>query len=287
MARSRRGGARAADGRLHVAQATLEGLLDATARAVSRHQAPVVGHLFSILPKIGLDESSVDDGSLEHLAAACVAVDAAVEVNEKWSTPSAATVGRLAALGVRLEAGSDAHRASDVGRYRYVADVARGRGGQGARVTTLVQTYAALSTAGTVGMWILTALVMLGAVPLLVSTYQSLLIGLHRFRNHYAAATPYLPRVAILVPAWNEAAVIGRSVDRLMSLDYPPEALRVYVVDDASTDDTPDVCSGEGSASTPTGSFHLRREKGGEGKAHTLNHGLALIMAERRGWRRC
>ena len=112
-------------------QATLEGLLDATARAVSRHQAPVVGHLFSILPKIGLDESSVDDGSLEHLAAACVAVDAAVEVNEKWSTPSAATVARLAALGVRLEAGSDAHRASDVGRYRYVADVARGRGGPG------------------------------------------------------------------------------------------------------------------------------------------------------------
>ena len=28
--------------------------------------------------------------------------------------------------------------------------------------------------------------------------------------------------------------------------------------------------------------FHLRREQGGEGKAHTLNHGLRTIRAE--GW---
>jgi cellulose synthase/poly-beta-1,6-N-acetylglucosamine synthase-like glycosyltransferase len=136
-----------------------------------------------------------------------------------------------------------------------------------------------LSATGTAGIWALTFLVMLGAVPLLVSTYQSLLIGLHRFRNHYAAATPYLPRVAILVPAWNEAAVIGRSVDRLMSLDYPPDRLRVYVVDDASTDRTPEVLQ-EKEVEYDHRVIHLRRAKGGEGKAHTLNHGLALIMAE-------
>jgi putative hydrolase len=111
------------------AAATLEQLVEATARAVSGYQAPVVGHLFSILPKIGVDEALVSDGSLEQLAEACRAVDAAVEVNEKWSTPSFATVERLVALGVRLEAGSDAHRAEDVGRYRYVADVAHGRPG--------------------------------------------------------------------------------------------------------------------------------------------------------------
>ncbi len=66
----------------------------------------------------------MNDASLEALAEACRGVDAAVEVNEKWACPSVASVDRLEALGVRLLAGSDAHRAADVGRYSYVAAVA-------------------------------------------------------------------------------------------------------------------------------------------------------------------
>ena len=46
------------------------------------------------------------------------------------------------------------------------------------------------------------------------------------------------------------------------------------MVDDASTDDTPQVIQAK-AAEYPGSVFHLRREKGGEGKAHTLNHGLA------------
>ena len=69
--------------------------------------------------------------------------------------------------------------------------------------------------------WLLVALVMLGAVPLLVANYQFLLVGLHFRRLHYGRCRPYFPRTAILIPAWNEAAVIGTSIDRLMQLDYP------------------------------------------------------------------
>ena len=43
----------------------------------------------------------------------------------------------------------------------------------------------------------------------------------------------------MLVPAWNEVAVLRFSVDRMMELDYPPDRLRLVVVDDASTDDDP------------------------------------------------
>ena len=89
------------------------------------------------------------------------------------------------------------------------------------------------------------------------------------------------PNVAVVVPAWNEAAVIGRTIDTLLALDYPPERLRVYVVDDASTDETPDVVLAKADEH-PGRVFHLRRAKGGEGKAHTLNHGLREIRAE--GW---
>ena len=131
----------------------------------------------------------------------------------------------------------------------------------------------------TVGKWLLVVFVMAGAVPLIAAAYQFLLVAFHFRRNHYPQCAPYFPRTAILVPAWNEAMVIGASIDRLMQLNFPPEALRVYVVDDASTDDTPDVILAK-AAEHPGQVFHLRRAKGGEGKAHTLNHGLRIILSD-------
>jgi cellulose synthase/poly-beta-1,6-N-acetylglucosamine synthase-like glycosyltransferase len=127
--------------------------------------------------------------------------------------------------------------------------------------------------------WALAALVIVGAVPLLVASYQFLLIGLHFRRVHYDRCAPVFPRTAILIPAWNEAAVIASSVDRLMRLEYPPERLRVFVIDDASTDETPAVARAK-AAEYPGRVFHLRREVGGQGKAHTLNHGLADVLAD-------
>jgi cellulose synthase/poly-beta-1,6-N-acetylglucosamine synthase-like glycosyltransferase len=125
--------------------------------------------------------------------------------------------------------------------------------------------------------WVLVALVLVGAVPLVLANYQFLLVGVHRWRLHYDRCAPYFPRTAILIPAWNEAAVIGASIDRLMLLDYPRAALRIFVVDDASTDETPDVIRAK-AVEYPGNVVHLRREVGGQGKAHTLNHGLTSIL---------
>jgi cellulose synthase/poly-beta-1,6-N-acetylglucosamine synthase-like glycosyltransferase len=129
------------------------------------------------------------------------------------------------------------------------------------------------------GEWVLVILVMVGAVPELAASWQFLLVGGHFFRNHYGNCEPVFPRTAILIPAWNEAAVIGTSIDRLMSLEYPRESLRIYLIDDASTDATPEVAQAK-AAEYPGNVFHLRRAKGGEGKAHTLNHGLAVILGD-------
>jgi cellulose synthase/poly-beta-1,6-N-acetylglucosamine synthase-like glycosyltransferase len=127
--------------------------------------------------------------------------------------------------------------------------------------------------------WVLVALVLAGALPLVVASYQFLLIGWHFRRLHYAKCAPVYPRTAILIPAWNEAAVIGASVDRLMQLEYPRDRLRVFVIDDASTDQTPQVVQAK-AAQYPGAVFHLRREVGGQGKAHTLNHGLTRVLAD-------
>jgi cellulose synthase/poly-beta-1,6-N-acetylglucosamine synthase-like glycosyltransferase len=124
-------------------------------------------------------------------------------------------------------------------------------------------------------------LVLLGMVPTLASLAQFLIVGLHGVWNHYPKCRDYTPRVAFLLPAWNEADVLGASIDSLMSIDYPAGAWRIYVVDDASTDHTPQVMR-EKMAQYPGSVFHLRRGKGGQGKAHTLNHGIKLILEE--GW---
>jgi cellulose synthase/poly-beta-1,6-N-acetylglucosamine synthase-like glycosyltransferase len=126
---------------------------------------------------------------------------------------------------------------------------------------------------------LLVASVLLAVVPVLAGIGQYLLVPVHAFRNHLGSAAPYLPRVVVVVPAWNEAAVLAASIDRLMALEYPPDRLRVYVVDDASTDDTPAVV-GAKAAQYPGRVVHLRRERGGQGKAHTLNHGIARALAD-------
>jgi cellulose synthase/poly-beta-1,6-N-acetylglucosamine synthase-like glycosyltransferase len=128
--------------------------------------------------------------------------------------------------------------------------------------------------------WVLVAFVLAAALPLVAGCYQALLASLLVFRRDRSEGLEGRePRVAVVVPAWNEAAVIGRTLDTLMRLDYPEDRVRVYVVDDASTDETPAVVRAK-AEEYPRRVFHLRREHGGEGKAHTINHGLRRIREE-------
>lgn len=126
----------------------------------------------------------------------------------------------------------------------------------------------------------LTGLVLLGALPMVVSSIGFLLVAGHRWRTHYDEVDPgHTPRVAVLVPAWNEALVLEHSVDRMMRLDYPEDRLRLVVVDDASTDHTPALLEAAGQRH-PGRVVALRREQGGQGKAHTLNHGLEVLLRD-------
>ena len=58
-----------------------------------------------MLPKIGLDEAMVPEPLLAHLAKRIAHTGAMVEVNEKWSCPSARTVTALARAGVAAGGG--------------------------------------------------------------------------------------------------------------------------------------------------------------------------------------
>jgi putative hydrolase len=108
------------DGRMSPAEA-VERLCEASVNALdATDRGRLLAHLFSVLPKMGLDEGMLPRPLLARLAARIAAAGAMVEINEKWACPSPRTVAALARAGVRLVAGSDSHHCRDVGVYRSV-----------------------------------------------------------------------------------------------------------------------------------------------------------------------
>ena len=55
------------------------------------------------------------------------------------------------------------------------------------------------------------------------------------------AARPAVPRVSVVVPARDEEATIGACLDGLLAQDYPAGRLQILVVDDDSSDATPQI----------------------------------------------
>jgi putative hydrolase len=108
-----------ASGELAAAE-VIDCLAEATASALRLVERPVLAHLFSVLPKIGLDESDVPDRVLRMLAGRAGSTGAMVEVNEKWSCPSARVLRMFASAGVPLVASTDSHDCKDVGVYSTV-----------------------------------------------------------------------------------------------------------------------------------------------------------------------
>jgi putative hydrolase len=116
-----------ADGLLTPGEA-IDCLVDAIAGALMLAAPPLarrpqLAHLFSILPKIGLDESDVPDQAVSQLARQARAAGAWLEVNEKWACPSARTVRAFAEAGVPLVASSDSHDCRDIGMYASVRQI--------------------------------------------------------------------------------------------------------------------------------------------------------------------
>jgi putative hydrolase len=106
----------------------IERLCLATASALSSCARPLLAHLFSLLPKIGLNEDQVPDPMLADLAKQAAHAGALVEVNEKWACPSPRVAAAMAEAGVTVVAGSDSHHCRTIGSYdsvRRTADAIR------------------------------------------------------------------------------------------------------------------------------------------------------------------
>ena len=99
-----------------------------------------------------------------------------------------------------------------------------------------------------------------------------------RFRKRKNYAGPdYLPRVAVLIPAYNEEKVIARTIRSVMMSNY--KNLRIVVIDDGSSDKTYEVALTAYPEQIASGRLTVLTKPNG-GKADALNFALEHIDEE-------
>ena len=118
-------------------------------------------------------------------------------------------------------------------------------------------------------------LLLVGLVGILFAARVALVLALagyqRRSTKRRPAAADHLPPVAVVVPAFNEAVGIERTVRALEASDYPD--FEIVVVDDGSSDDTAGIVERLGLERV-----RLVRKPNG-GKASALNAGIAASSA--------
>lgn len=85
----------------------------------------------------------------------------------------------------------------------------------------------------------------------------------------------YTPDVSVIVPAYNEEKIIGKSINSLLTLDYPKDKLEIIVVNDGSTDNTRSICEGFGEKIK-----FINLDENSGNKAVPLNIGLKIAKGE-------
>jgi putative hydrolase len=103
----------------------LRWIVTGTAAAVRRQEHIVIAHLFSVLPRLGLNEADVSLELVDLLAIAAAESDAQIVVDEHWRCPAVRTLRPFLRHGVPLLLSTGSHGSETIGRYDYCAGVVR------------------------------------------------------------------------------------------------------------------------------------------------------------------
>lgn len=93
----------------------------------------------------------------------------------------------------------------------------------------------------------------------------------------------FFPSITFMVPAWNEgkSGGIEKSVDSIENTDYPKDKIKIYIINNNSTDNTKEIVLDLINKYKSLGIdniFYFFEEK--QGKHNALNHVLPLIQTE-------
>ncbi|CQR46342.1 Poly-beta-1,6-N-acetyl-D-glucosamine synthase [Paraliobacillus sp. PM-2] len=91
--------------------------------------------------------------------------------------------------------------------------------------------------------------------------------------------TPF-PTVSILIPAHNEALVIGDTLQAMCQLNYPLQSLEVIVINDHSSDGTGEIVEDYVKQYPFIKVIHTVPPLGGKGKSRALNLGLEQAVGD-------
>ena len=95
-------------------------------------------------------------------------------------------------------------------------------------------------------MMLLPALVVALAAGFCLYTYLGYpailrLLSVRKRRAQRRSSAPIPPRISIVVPVYNEVAVIAGTLERILAIDYPADRRQILVVSDASADGTDEI----------------------------------------------
>lgn len=128
--------------------------------------------------------------------------------------------------------------------------------------------------------------IVLGTIIVILALFmlRHLIFTLNRLFGHQRH--PYLdvdvadwPRLAVLIPAHNEEAVIANALSALVDVDYPADRLRIIPIDDRSEDRTWEII-GRFHRDFPHLVHPLQREAGAEGKAAVIRFATEQVDEE-------
>jgi cellulose synthase/poly-beta-1,6-N-acetylglucosamine synthase-like glycosyltransferase len=102
------------------------------------------------------------------------------------------------------------------------------------------------------------------------------------FRQKKALDTCTLdfPTCTIMIPAHNEAKVIGATVRSILGLVYPADRLKILVINDGSTDETASIVEGIAMQDRRLELFTIPPGDGGKGKSRALNLALRNVASD-------
>ena len=118
-------------------------------------------------------------------------------------------------------------------------------------------------------------LLFISFIGIYLNVWFLLLTFENKSKLHEKKRPKRLPNISILIPAYNEAKTIGKTLKSVLRLDYPKDKLDVIVIDNGSTDGTAEIVKNAMKDFKKFGKkLKLIRLKK-PGKARALNTGLA------------
>lgn len=136
---------------------------------------------------------------------------------------------------------------------------------------------------------IIYGLLLFGYAMIAIIVFLMMLSVFNKLRYRYSGYKfddNYRPTFSVIVPAYNEGKVIGRTIRAFLKTSYPTDKKEIIIVNDGSTDETRRIAEKYASKiiNSETQDFFYRkggfedvilvnRKIGGKGKSHVLNDG--------------